>query len=64
MYYIFRSGAVQEIQWPDAEERAVHCNFIQYWGHPEFPRIAYIADGTMVNIRNPAKVQQYKRKIP
>ncbi|CAB1113471.1 unnamed protein product [Ectocarpus sp. CCAP 1310/34] len=46
----------EEIQWPDAAERAAHCTFLQTWGHPDFPRVAYIADGTMVNMRNPAKV--------
>ncbi|CAM9699359.1 unnamed protein product [Scytosiphon promiscuus] len=46
----------QEIQWPEGVERAAHADFMQPWGHPEFPRKAYIADGTMVNMRNPSKV--------
>jgi len=46
----------QEIEWPDAVERARHADFMQSYGRPNFPRIAYIADGTMVGMRDPSKV--------
>lgn len=42
--------------WPDAVERATHADFMQKYAHPSMPLVAYIADGTMVGMRNPSKV--------
>lgn len=46
----------QEIEWPDAAERHAHADFLQTHAHPDMPRIAYIADGTVVGMRNPSRV--------
>ena len=46
----------QEIKWPDALERKLHADFLIKWGHPDFPRVAYVVDGTKVTMRNPSRV--------
>lgn len=53
---MFILAYLQEIRWPSAAERAAHARFVERWAHPELVGCAYIADGTMVNMRNPAKV--------
>lgn len=55
-YILSNSAVVQEIKWPDADERAHYGSFLEKWGHPDFRKIVYIADGMKVTMRNPSKV--------
>lgn len=48
----------QEIKWPGGEERSSHGAFFEEWGHPEFRKVVYIADGTKSMMRNPSKVRE------
>ena len=53
---------LQEIKWPTASERKLHADFLIKWGHPAFDRVAYIADGTKVTMRNPSRVSDVRFK--